>query len=100
MERVRFYTHLIPFKQYLRRVTNLEIIDHTTKVQSIGGLVKVTVLLDLHTRVTEDWDVVTPGRVGEEDLLGMGIPLAQESSTNTKSSSSRDGLGDSQLECR
>jgi hypothetical protein len=30
----------------------------------------------------------------------MGIPLAQESSTNTKSSSSRDGLGDSQLECR
>jgi hypothetical protein len=66
----------------------LEIIKHAVDIQSVAGLVKVAVLLDLHARVTKDRDMVTPCRVGDIDLLGMRIESAQEGGTNTKSTSS------------
>jgi hypothetical protein len=77
--------------------TYMEIFQHAINVKTVGLLIKVGVLLQVKTSVLHDRDVVTPGRVGDDDVLGMGEPGVQESSTNTESTSTGDGLGNGKL---
>lgn len=72
----------------------LDIGDQTLKVQTNGVLVVVAVLLDLEARVAEDGVVVGPARVGEVDLLRVGVEALQERTTDAQGTSTGDGLGD------
>jgi len=75
----------------------LEVSFHALKVETDSALVKVSVAANLEARVTEDGSVVTPGRRREVDDFGFGVVASNESTTNTKSTSSRNGLSDSNL---
>jgi hypothetical protein len=75
----------------------VEIFQHAINVKTVGLLIKVGVLLQVKTSVLHDRDMVTPGRVRNDDVLGMGEPGVQESSTNTESTSTGDGLGNGKL---
>lgn len=71
----------------------LDIIEHTLKVKTDGVLVVVPVLLHGDAGIAEDGLVVCPGWVGEVDGLVSGVEALKERSTNSQSTSSRDGLG-------
>lgn len=72
----------------------LDIGDQALKVQTDCVLVVVAVLLDLEARVLEDGIVVGPARVGEVDLLRMGVEALQERTADAQGTSAGDGLGD------
>lgn len=74
---------------------SLDVSNQTLEVEADGLLVVVTVLLNFKTGVVEDSLVVSPRRLRDVDLLLAGEELGEESSTDTESSSARDGLGDS-----
>jgi hypothetical protein len=63
----------------------LDVGNHASEIKTVGLLVKVLVVVDLQTRVLEDWDVVAPSRGGNIDLLAGLVPPGKELSTNTKS---------------
>ena len=75
----------------------LDVGDHALKVEAVGLLVKVLVVVDLEAGILEDWDVVAPGGGGDKDLLAGGEPAGKEFTSDAKSTSSRDGLGNSNL---
>lgn len=73
---------------------SLDVSNHTLEVETDGLLVVVAVLLDLKTGVVEDGFVVGPRRLRDVDLLLTREELGEESSSNTESTGTRDGLGD------
>lgn len=78
-------------------MTHLDVVDHALKVEAVGLLVKVLVVVDLKARVLENWDVVAPSGGGDKDLLAGGEPLGKELSSDTESTGSGNGLGDGDL---
>lgn len=74
---------------------SLDVGNHAIEVQTNGVLVVVAVLLDLQARIIEDGLVVRPAGRGDVDGLRAGVEALQESTSNPKSTSSGDGLGDS-----
>jgi hypothetical protein len=73
---------------------SLDVSNHTLEVETDSLLVVVAVLLDLKTGVVEDSLVVSPRRLRDVDLLLAREELGEESSSDTKSTGTRDGLGD------
>lgn len=73
--------------RYQKNPPYLDVFKHAVDVKAIGVLVKIGVLFNFETRVLEDGKMVTPSRVGNVDLLGVGIEGVKESSTNTESTS-------------
>jgi hypothetical protein len=78
----------------------LDVGNHALKVKSVGVLVKVLVVVDLEAGILEDWDVVAPGRGGDKDLLGGREPTGKEFTSDAKSTSTGDRLGNSNLSTR
>ena len=76
---------------------DLQVLLQSLKVKADGLLVKVTILLDLQTRVTEDGNMVTPCGGGEVYGLGMRVKASKECTNNTEGTSARDGLCNSDL---
>jgi len=74
----------------------LDILNHSLEVESNCVLVVVPVLLNLQTRVLENSSMVGPRWVGDIDLLCARVESSEESTADSKSSRSRDGLGDNE----
>mgnify|MGYP000868618480 CR=1 FL=1 len=70
-----------------------EVGNHAIEVKANSVLVVVAVLLDLDSGVLEDGLVVSPRRGGDADDLLARVPTVEELGANTKSTSTRDGLG-------
>jgi hypothetical protein len=75
----------------------LEVFLHALKVEANRLLVEVAVAADLKARIAEDGGVVAPGWDGKVDDLGVGIVASEESTANTESTSTGDGLSNSNL---
>lgn len=74
----------------------LKVGNQALEVKTNGVLVVVTVLLNFQARVLEDGIVVGPAGGGEIDLLRAGVEALEESTTNSQSTSTGDGLGDNE----
>ncbi len=75
---------------------SLKVGNQALEVEANGVLVVVTVLLNFQARVLEDGVVVGPARGGEIDLLRARVETLEESTTNSQSTSTGDGLGDNE----
>ena len=78
-------------------IHRIQVLLQTLEIQSNRFLVIVRVSLDFETRILENWNVITPSWGGEVDRLCVGIVTSEESSGDTKSTSSRKGLSDCDL---
>lgn len=73
---------------------SLDVGKQAIEVKANGVLVVVAVLVNLQTGVLEDSGVVGPAGGGEVDLLRVRVEALQESSTDSQSAGTGDGLGD------
>jgi hypothetical protein len=76
---------------------SLDILNQSLEIKSNCVLVVVPVLLNLQTRVLKNSGMVGPGWVGDIDFLCTRVKFGKESTTDPKSSGSRDGLCDSKV---
>lgn len=74
--------------------SSLDVGQQALEVEANGVLVVVAVLSDLQTGVLEDSGVVGPARGGKVDLLRVRVEALQESTTDSQSTGTGDGLGD------
>lgn len=74
--------------------SSLDICDHALKVETNCVFIVVSVLFDGQARVFEDSSMVCPRWVWNVDFLCTRVESFEESTTNSKSTGSRDGLSD------
>jgi hypothetical protein len=55
---------------------------------------------NFETRITEDGNMVAPGRRGDINNFRMRIVTSNECTTDTKSACARDGLGNGYLKVK
>jgi hypothetical protein len=77
--------------------TYLQVLLETFEVQTNGLLIEVSITFNFKARVAENWSVVTPSRIGKINCLRMWIVARKEGTSDSKSSSSRDRLSDTNL---
>jgi len=78
-------------------IHRLQILLQTFEIQPNRLLVIVRVSLDFETWILENWNVVTPSWGGEVDRFRVGIVTGEESTSDTESTSSGEGLSDCDL---
>lgn len=78
-----------------RSVINIR--QHTVLIQTNGVGIVVTVRLNVKASILSDGDVITPGRIGQVDILVLGQEAAQKVRTDTKRTSSRESLSSHDL---
>ena len=76
--------------------SSLDVGKQTLKVETDSVLVVVAVLLHLETGILKNSVVVGPAGSGEVDLLRVRVEALQESTTDSQSTGTRDGLGDNE----
>ena len=70
--------------------SSLQVSDHTFEIKTLGLLVEISVLSDIHADLVEDLVVVSPGWVAQIDWSGS--VLVKEISDDSESTSSRQSL--------
>jgi hypothetical protein len=65
--------------------------------RAMGRGMNTPVSLNLQADGLSDGDVVSPGWVGDPDVLDARVELGEEASSDSETSRSRDGLGDGDL---
>jgi hypothetical protein len=74
--------------------SGLDVGDEALKVKTNGVLVVVTVGRNLHSGVLEDGGMIGPAGGGKIDLLSVRVEALQESTSNSQSTGTGNGLRD------